>query len=198
VDKLRAVPVPVPASSPWDEWGRLTRILESARLAFDRERSLWPSLGIERAEQVRVSAPEGHYNVTLHGHIEAIDEAETLLHGSVLVHSYALGECAAADRLATHPRSLGGIEDWGARLLNSNDRDWTDVDGGLGGAVEVAVARNAFAHGSRTIDAAARTRLFAVGARIRPIGSAVTLTYAELREFRSRLQSLLNASRIGR
>jgi hypothetical protein len=198
VEKLRAVPAPVPAGSPWDEWGRLTRILESTRLAFDRERSLWASLGIERAKQVRISAPEGHYSVALHGHIEAVDDAETLLHGSVLVHSYAPAECAAADRLATAPRSLGGIEDWGARLLNANDRDWTDVDGGLGGAVEVAVARNAFAHGSRTIDAAARTRLFAAGAHIRPAGSAVTLTYAELREFRGRLQSLLNSSGIGR
>ena len=159
---------------------------------------MWPSLGIERAEQVRVSAPEGHYNVALPGHIEAIDNAETLLHGSVLVHSYALAECAAADRLATDPRSLGGIEDWGARLLNTNDRDWTDVDGGQGGAAEVAVARNAFAHGSRTIDAAARARLFAAGARVGPAGSAVTMTYAELREFRGRLQSLLNASGIGR
>jgi hypothetical protein len=159
---------------------------------------MWASLGIERAEQVRVSAPEGNYSVALHRHIEAIDDAETLLYGSVLVHSYAFAEFAAADRLATPPRSLGGIEDWGARLLSTCDRGWTDVDGGLGGAVEVAVARNAFAHGSRTIDAAARTRLFDAGARVRPAGSAVTLTYAELREFRNRLQSLLNASGIGR
>jgi hypothetical protein len=36
------------------------------------------------------------------------------------------------------------------------------------------------------------------GAHIRPAGSAVTLTYAELREFRGRLQSLLNSSGIGR
>jgi hypothetical protein len=159
---------------------------------------LWASLGIERAEQVRISAPQGHYSVALHGHIEAIDDAETLLYGSVLVHSYASAECAAADRLATPSRSLGGIEDWGTRLLNTRESDWTDVDGGLGGAVEVAVARNAFAHGSRTIDAAARTRLFDAGARMRPAGSAVTLTYVELREFRGRLQSLLNASGIGR
>jgi hypothetical protein len=165
---------------------------------FARERELWASLGIEDTERVRISAPEGHYtNVPLRRHIDAINDAE-MLHGSVLVHSYALAESAAADRLTTHPRSLGGIEDWGARLLRTNDRDWTHVEGGLAGAVEVAVARNAIVHGSRTIDDAGRERLLAAGAPVRPVGSAVTLTYAELKEFRGRLRSLLNVSGNGR
>jgi hypothetical protein len=198
VEKLRVVSeAPVPAISPYDEWGRLTRFLESARLAFVRERSLWESLGIDDPEQVQISAPQGHYNVALPQHIDAVNDAETL-HGSVLVHSYAVAESAAADRLAMQSRSLGGIEDWGARLLSANGRDWSDVKGGLAGAVEVAVARSAFAHGSRTIDAVARKRLLAAGARTRPVGSAVTLPYTELREFRGRLLSLLNVSGIRR
>lgn len=190
---------PSSAQSPYDEWGRLTRFLESARMAFARERNLWASLGIDEPEQVRISAPEdqARYSVALQRHIDAIDDAETL-HASVLVHSYALAESAAADRLAMDPRSLGGIEDWGARLLSANGRDWTDVKGGLAGAVETAVARNAFAHGSRTLDAAARNRLLAAGAQTRPAGSRVTLTYTELREFRARLLSLLNAGGIRR
>jgi hypothetical protein len=179
---------PAPADSPYDEWGRLTRFLESARLAFARERNLWASLGIDEPEQVRISAPPdgGRYNVTVVQHIEAVDDAETL-HGSVLVHSYALAESAAASRLAIDPRSFGGIEDWGARLLSRNGRDWSDVKGGLAGPVEVAVARNAFAHGSRAVDASAQSRLLAAGARTRPPGARVKLTYAELREFRARL-----------
>jgi hypothetical protein len=197
VERLRVVSeVPVAAGSPWDEWGRLTRFLESARIAFARERDLWTSPSIEGTEQGRISAPEGHYKVTPGRHIDAIDDAETL-HGSVLVHSYALAESAAAEKLAMDPRSFGGIEDWGARLLDANGRDWSDVKGGLAGAVEVAVARNAFAHGSRTIDASARTRLLTAGARTRPAGSRVTLTHPELREFRSRLQSLLNMGGLG-
>jgi hypothetical protein len=200
VDKLRVVSeAPVSANSPYDEWGRLTRFLESARLAFARERSLWASLGIDEPEQVRISAPAGHgrYSVGLHQHIDAVDDAETL-HGSVLVHSYALAESAVADRLAMDSRLLGGIEDWGARLLNANGRDWSDVKGGLAGAVEVAVARNAFAHGSRTLDVAARTRLLAAGAQTRPAGSHVTLAYTDLREFRARLLSLLNVGGVRR
>jgi hypothetical protein len=194
VEKLRVISeVPAPANSPWDEWGRLTRFLESARLAFARERNLWASLGID--EQVRISAPDGGYNVTVHKHIDAVDDGETL-HGSVLVHSYALAESAATDRLAMDSRSLGGIEDWGARLLSTNDRDWSEVAGGLAGAVEVAVVRNAFAHGSRTIDPSARARLLKAGARTRPVGSVVTLPHTELREFRDRLRSLLNVAGI--
>ena len=85
----------------------------------------------------------------------------------------------------------------GARLLRLNGRDWSDVKGGLAGAVEVAVARNAFAHGARTIDASAQSRLLAAGARTRPPGSRVTLTYAE-EKFRARLLSLLNEDGIRR
>lgn len=200
VNKLHVVlEAPPSAQPPFDEWGRLTRFLESGRLAFARERNLWASLGIDKPEKVRISAPEdqARYSVTLQKHIDAIDDVE-VLHASVLVHSYALAEFAAADRLGMEPRTFRGIEDWGARLLIANGRDWTDVEGGLAGAVETTVVRNAFAHGSRTLDAEARTRLLRAGAQIGPEGAPVTLTYTELHEFRERLKSLLNAGGIGR
>ena len=82
---MAEVPQPI---SPFDEWGRLTRFLESARLAFARERNMWASLGIDEPEHVRISAPadEGRYKVALKQHIDAVNDAETL-HGSVLVHA---------------------------------------------------------------------------------------------------------------
>ena len=182
---------------PYDEWGRLTRFLGSARLAFARERNFWTSPGIDKPAKVRVSAheDEASYSVPVHKHINAIDDSE-ILHGSVLVHSYALAESAAAEQLRIDPRSLGGIEDWGSQLLSAVGRDWTDVKGGLAGAVETAVTRNAFAHGSRQLDAAARTRLLKAGARIPPEGARIVLGYAELREFRGRLLDLLNVGGI--
>jgi hypothetical protein len=70
------------------------------------------------------------YKVTLQQHIDAIDDAETL-HASVLLHSYALAETAAANRLAMNSRAFRGNEDWGARLLSANGRDWINVSGGL-------------------------------------------------------------------
>jgi hypothetical protein len=197
VQKLRLVSdVPGAPRSPWNEWGRLTRFLESTRLAFARERSVWAPLGPKSTDQVEIVAPKGHYGVSVDKYIAAIEDAE-MLHGFVLVHSYALAESAAADRLATPTRSLGGIEDWGERLLSANGRAWTNVKGGLAGAVEVAVARNAFAHGSRTIDARAAARLHRAGARARPVDSVVTLSYPELRQFRGRLQSLLHKGGFG-
>ena len=110
--------------SPYDEWGRLTRFLESARLAFARERESWASSGIEYPEQVRITAPQGHDSVALHKHMDAVDDAETL-DGSVLVHSYALAEAAAAERMQMNSRSLAGIEDWGCE---AHRQQWSRLD----------------------------------------------------------------------
>lgn len=183
--------------SLYAEWKRQTRFLESARMAFARERNLCASLGIHAPEQVLLAPPKDHprYKATLQEHIDAIDDAETL-HASVLLHSYALAENAAVNRLELNPRKLGGIEEWGFGLLSASGCDWSKVSGGLAGAVEIAVTRNAFAHGSRTLDAEARARLIDAGATPRPVGARVSLTYAELRKFRARLLSLLNAGGI--
>ena len=194
MDDVRVTTDPPRApASPYEEWGRLTRFLESARLAFAREQDLWGSLVIRGQQNVRISgaAPAERYEVPLKAHIDAVADAETL-HASVLVHSYALAENAAADHLALDARNFGGIEDWGARLLRTTHSDWTAVKGGLAGAVEVAVVRNAFAHGSRLLDAAAERRLMKAGAPTKRAGTVVTLTYDELRTFRARLLSLLN------
>jgi hypothetical protein len=181
---------------PLAEWERLTRFLESARIAFLRERAAWE--GVENPAAVRVASAafQASYRVGLDQHLAALDEGE-MLYASVLLHSYALCESAAADRLRLDPRDTAGIEDWGARLLRAAGRDWTEVKGGLGGAVEVAVVRNAFAHGTRTIDAGAHARLSAAGAQTRNIGARVTLTYPWLRGYRNRLLALMRAGGIG-
>lgn len=41
-------------SSLWDTWAELTRFLESARLAFARERALWESLELANREQAKL------------------------------------------------------------------------------------------------------------------------------------------------
>src|SRR3954462_13582244 len=84
----------------WREWSRLTRFLESARLAFARESNLWTSLELRAAEEVKLSAATAHgtYKVGLKQHLDAVRDEETLF-ASVLIHSYALVETAAAERL---------------------------------------------------------------------------------------------------
>jgi hypothetical protein len=72
----------------WREWRRLTRFLESARLAFARESDLWTSLELRSADEVKLSAatPHGIYKVGLQQHLEAVRDEEMLL-ASVLIHS---------------------------------------------------------------------------------------------------------------
>jgi hypothetical protein len=115
---LVAVPAESNAAPVFEEWGRITRFLESARLAFARERNLWTGLEIATSDDVRLSAPAGQgiYKVRLSQHLAAIQDDETLF-ASVLIHSYALTEFAASDRLKVASRDLGGIENWGGRLL---------------------------------------------------------------------------------
>ena len=186
------------ATWPYDEWGRLTRFLESARLAFAREQGLWESLSLDDPNRVRISAPDrlGTYRVALTKHLSAVRDDETLFI-SVLIHSYALAESAATLHLNLVAPPAPKIEIWGAKLLQTTGESWADVKGGHGGLVEVAVLRNMFVHGSRTIAQKDADRLTRAGIKSRPAGSTVTLTYTDLREYRARLLSLLNHGGVG-
>jgi hypothetical protein len=183
----------------WIEWGRLTRFLESARLAFAREHSLWTSLELRSADAVKLSAAADHgtYKVSLKDHLDAVRDEETLL-ASVLIHSYALAENVAAERLCGDARDFGGIEDWGTRLLATTGSTWDSLEDGLAGAVEVAVFRNAYAHGSRRIDASAANRLLDVGIKTPARGDLVPLDYPTVKRFRGRLRELMNLGGVGR
>lgn len=184
-------------SALWVEWGRITRFLESARLAFARERGLWTTAEFEDREEVRLVSTNGggSYSVSLEQHVEAVNDEQTL-YASVLIHSYAIAEAGAAKKLGADQRTLGSIEDWGGRLLKANSTDWHLVTGGLAGLLEVAFVRNAFAHGNRTVAPKDQSRLARAGARPRTAGTPVTLSYDELRLFRSRLRSLMNVGSV--
>jgi len=172
-----------PGEAPiWSEWGRLTRFLESARLAFARERNLWASLELRSTEDIKLSAPTTHgiYKVALTQHLAAVRDDETLL-ASVLIHSYALAETAAAERLHGDARDFRGIEDWGTRLLATTGVTWDSLNEGVAGAVEVAVVRNAYAHGGRRVDELAAKRLRAVGKTQPTAGDLVVLDYPTLK-----------------
>ena len=110
-------------SAVWQEWGRITRFFEGARLALAREVDLWTSLQIDQDVQLSVSTGQGRYKVGMHDHLDAMRDDETLF-ASVLIQSYALAESAAAAHLSLDSRTLYGIEDWGGRLLQAEGRDW--------------------------------------------------------------------------
>ncbi len=183
----------------WSEWDRLTRFLESARLAFAREHNLWTSLELRSSEDVKLSAAmtHGSYKVSLTKHLAAVRDEEILL-ASVLIHSYALAETAAVERLDGDARDFGGIEDWGRELLATTGSTWESLSEGVAGVVEVAVVRNAYAHGGRRIDELAAKRLRAVGKTQPRADEVVVLDYPTLRVFRGRLRALMNQGGIGR
>jgi hypothetical protein len=178
----------------WEEWAGITRFLESTRLAFARETSLWKGLDLDAPPediQISVSTGKGRFRVALDQHLATMND-QTILHASVLIHSYALAESVGAIRLRVDARELHGIEDWGSQLLHLNSKAWSQVRGGKAGAVEVAVIRNAFAHGTRRIDGLGARRLAKCGAPVRHPGSPVSLAYEDLREYRDRLRSFLS------
>ncbi|NUU19046.1 hypothetical protein HP550_17495 [Cellulomonas humilata] len=180
------------SSALWAEWKRITRFLNSTQIALARERLLWESLELDRAADTRLHVPadKGEYVVRLDEHLESLSTLSTL-HAAVLIQSYAVAEAAACDRLRLDQRTAGGIEEWGQALLAANGRGWADVHGGRGGAVEVAVARNAYAHAAHLVDAKAEARLAKAGSVRWTAGSLVDLQLADVVEFRTRIRSLL-------
>jgi hypothetical protein len=75
---------------------------------------------------------------------------------------------------------------------------WDFIEDGLAGAVEVAVFRNAYAHGSRRVDASAASRLQDVGIKTPADGDLVPLDYRTVKRFRGRLRELMNLGGVGR
>lgn len=174
----------------WAEWLRVTRFLEGARLALAREQNILSSLNISPKSTISVTAGKGKYQVDLEGHLEAVADDE-MLFGAVLLHSYALVEAAAASKLALKAGAFPGIESWGQRLLESEGNSWADLDDGQAGAVEVAVARNAIAHGTWEINAAAYGRLQTAGSSSWTENERISLDYETLKLYRYRLRSLM-------
>jgi hypothetical protein len=164
VNKLRIVSeLPPSVQSPYDEWGpdaipgeRSVRLCSRARcvgVAGHRRAGAGPHLGIRGSSLIQ-RLPSAA--------LDAIDDAETL-HASVVVHSYALAEFAVADRLPMDPRSFGGIEDWGAPATHG---ERSRLDRGEGrpswGSRDRRDTERLCAR-SRTLDAAAGTRLLVAG-----------------------------------
>jgi hypothetical protein len=179
----------------WSEWGRLTRFFESARIGLLRERRIWESVEISQPSATKLTLRDGPrtYSVTVSQHLAAIQDEHSLC-SSVLVYSYALAEMAAREALGIpETRTLkGGIESWGRRLLKNTSSSWAKVLGGKAGCVEVAVLRNAVAHGHGKFDTGMRDRLAKAGGTPHwNIGERLTLDYETTTICRSRLKSLL-------
>lgn len=84
----------------------------------------------------------------------------------------------------------GGIEAWGTRILTDLGRDWSYVEAEKAGLVEVAIVRNAIAHGETDVTQSMVNRVNIVGGSLPwNIGSPIRLDIARVKEYRHRLRS---------
>ena len=179
----------------WQEWKKVTRFLECSKIAFTRESDIWKSLQIPDLGAVRISTANGDssFSLTANDHLETLQD-EGLLFSIVLTYSYSLCECYARVRmgLGEGDRLSGGIEAWGTDLLAQTGNNWPDVLGGRAGLIEVAVARNFIAHGSRLVGQSTIDRYSSAGESCPwVLGELLVLNYDKVELYRSRLKSLM-------
>ena len=176
----------------WDNWKKGTRFFRSARIAFEREKKLWDNIELKEPDSSQVYDEEGgsSYSVSVSDHVEVMRDLD-LLYTAVLIYSYSIIESEAADQLGEEIADLGGIEDWGERVLSQNGMEWSDVFDGREGIVEVAIVRNMFAHGKSVVDERDYNRLQNVGCSEWSKGDTIDLDFDKIRIYRNRLRSLL-------
>jgi hypothetical protein len=182
----------------WDEWGRLTRFHESARLAFAREGRLWNELELANADSatVRIKNGDRTYQASVAQHRRAVAD-EQLLGASVLLYSYALAESAAEDLLGPGANVSSGIEKWGDALLKKAGNSWVNVEGGKAGVVETAIVRNAIAHGDTSYTESNVNRILqAGGAPTWKAMDPLRLDYDSILKYRKCLKSLLRCGKV--
>lgn len=180
-------------SDVWARYGELTRFLESARIAIERERSLWESADFVAAESIQIRSCSiggaGTYRVQIDQHLATLGDPETLS-GLVL-----LGTCSAAEELArialkTERLPTGGVEKWGPEALRPNGHDLNEVKGGKAQIVSVYQVRNAVVHGHRAWTEAMVSRVIAAGGSPPAVGSKVEVAPV-LATYRSCLRSFM-------
>jgi hypothetical protein len=185
-------------SDIWGEWKRLTRFLECSKIAFKRESDIWSSLQVPDLDAVRIATANGDssFSLTANEHLDTLHD-EDLLCFIVLSYSYSLCERYARVKLCLWEgdKLSGGIETWGTNLLRQAGNNWANVLGGRAGLIEVAIARNFIAHGTRLVGQSTLDR-YRSAQELCPwiLGEALVLDYEKVELYRSRLKSLMRCS----
>ena len=198
----------------WDDWGAITRLLWSGRIAFEAEARRWENSHISdpNSVSVRFSDAGGEYVTSLENHLDAIGPRSYFC-TVILVQSYALLERHAkgvqyASKLRdwsilfdvatestleeiSRSRLNGGIESWGSHLLELVRQDWNSVYKGRSGLVEISEIRNAVAHRHEVT-----TSYHIENAKRRGTcfpfkeGQRIEISFDQLHEYRGRIRSI--------
>ena len=203
----------------WNNWSSVTRFLNIACMAFESEHTRWnnsytikdPSKVILERVQLgktfKIDLPiyldflqNQHLLCALilqysHGLVEQhTKDVLTELHNRgklSLLHLDPTGKNNNISELIENFTSTNrGIEIWGAKILQCTNRKWSDIKEGMKGLVEVAIIRNAIAHGKPTITTRMVNRASKCNLQLLwGLGDEVTLNIQILEEYRSRLRS---------
>jgi hypothetical protein len=144
-------------------------------------------------DAVRIATVNGDssFLLTANDHLDTLQD-EGLLCFVVLAYSYSLCECYARVKmgLGEGNRLSGGIETWGTILLAQAGNNWADVLGGRAGLIEVAIARNFIAHGTRLVGQSTLNRYSSAGEQCPwVIGQSLVLDYVKIKLYRSRIKA---------
>ena len=138
----------------FEEWKRLTRWWNCMLTAAARERSYWIGAGIKEpksTELILSHRSNSKFRISVDNYTAVLNDP-SMTASLALLMSWGLLEQRGRRALRLNDSDqLPQIEDWGRRVLAGRDATWSQVFGGRKGLVEVAVIRNAVAHGNHRI-----------------------------------------------
>lgn len=208
------MPKALPILPVWTRWKELTQFLALSDHVLLSQQEQWRALPIPDKHDVKILRQDGPYKFETDGATyEAILSDRHVLASVVLLNSYALvesavrqvygllvpdtsvstpllGQIRANATTITDVVKNGGIETWGTQVLSDLRRDWSYVETQKAGLVEVAIARNAIAHGEAEVTQSMVNRATASSASLPwAVGSPIRLDIARVKEYRHRLRS---------
>lgn len=208
------MPKALPVLPVWTRWKELTQFLALSDHVLISQQEQWRALPISDKHAVKILRQDGPYKFETDGATyEGILSDRHVLASVVLLNSYALVESAvrqvygllAPDTTVVTPflsqiraggTSIsdilkgGGIEAWGTQVLADLNRNWSYVETQKAGLVEVAIVRNAIAHGEADVTHSMVNRATTSGATLPwAPGVPIRLEIARVKEYRHRLRS---------
>lgn len=208
------MPKALPILPVWARWKELTQFLALTDHVLVSQQEQWRALPIADRHAVKILRQDGPYRFETDGATyEAILSDRHVLASVVLLNSYALVESAVRQiygllvpdmsvstpllaqfraRTASIDNLVknGGIESWGTQVLADFGRNWSYVETEKAGLVEVALARNAIAHGEADVTQTMLNRAIGSGATLPwALGTPIRLDIARVKEYRHRLRS---------
>lgn len=208
------MPKKLPILPVWTKWKELTQFLALSDHVLLSQQEQWRALPLANKDDAKIIRQDGPYTFETDGKTyDAVLTDRHVLCSVVLLNSYALIETIArqiydilvADTAVNTPLVVsfrantdsihqviktGGLEVWGTTLLQDLGRNWTPVETNQAGLVEVAVVRNAIAHGETHVTNSMINRVKASNGTLPwPLGSEIRLDIPRIKEYRHRLRS---------